>query len=261
MDRGLSSLDKPDARSLAPRCQDSRGVLTAAVRARTWRGSRGRGKAVPSPRPRGGLEQSSTHRVEGSRSCLRQIRIRAAGHPVVTARLGWAVDATAPAPGVPGTPRRPADVRPGRKRVRHRRGIPDVCPHAGPAVARLAWPGRGDPGSVPDAVRRSPRRSLRPPLDHPCHECHGDGLRRRAGNSLGDAAPHAGRHPRRHLRGRAASGFERPALSAFEAQVIPREDAARGISYVSSVSQVGSIAGPTLGGIAARCSAFQPPTP
>jgi MFS family permease len=48
-----------------------------------------------------------------------------------------------------------------------------------------------------------------------------------------------------------ASGFERPALSAFEAQIIPREDAARGVSYVSSVSQIGAIAGPTLGGIAA----------
>jgi MFS family permease len=48
-----------------------------------------------------------------------------------------------------------------------------------------------------------------------------------------------------------ASGFERPALSAFEAQIIPREDAARGVSYVSSVSQTGAIIGPALGGIAA----------
>lgn len=48
-----------------------------------------------------------------------------------------------------------------------------------------------------------------------------------------------------------ASGFERPALSAFEAQNIPREDAARGVSYVSSASQIGSILGPTMGGIAA----------
>ena len=48
-----------------------------------------------------------------------------------------------------------------------------------------------------------------------------------------------------------ASGFERPALSAFEAQIIPREDAARGVSYVSSVEPVGSIVGPAMGGIAA----------
>ena len=48
-----------------------------------------------------------------------------------------------------------------------------------------------------------------------------------------------------------ARGFEWPALSAFEAQIIPREEALRGISFVSSVSQVGSIGGPALGGIAA----------
>ncbi len=46
-----------------------------------------------------------------------------------------------------------------------------------------------------------------------------------------------------------ASGFERPALSAFEAQIIPREDAARGVSYVSSASLIGSIVGPAMGGI------------
>ena len=48
-----------------------------------------------------------------------------------------------------------------------------------------------------------------------------------------------------------AGGFERPALSAFEAQIIPRVDAARGVSWVSSMSQIGSIGGPALGGIAA----------
>lgn len=47
-----------------------------------------------------------------------------------------------------------------------------------------------------------------------------------------------------------ASGFERPALSAFEAQVIPREQAVQGVSYQASVSQTGSILGPALGGIA-----------
>lgn len=47
-----------------------------------------------------------------------------------------------------------------------------------------------------------------------------------------------------------ASGFERPALTAFEAQVIPLEQAARGVSWTNSVSQAGSIAGPAFGGIA-----------
>jgi MFS family permease len=47
-----------------------------------------------------------------------------------------------------------------------------------------------------------------------------------------------------------ASGFERPALSAFEAQVIPRSQAVRGVSFSSSVSQTGGIVGPALGGIA-----------
>lgn len=47
-----------------------------------------------------------------------------------------------------------------------------------------------------------------------------------------------------------ASGFERPALSAFEAQVIPREQAVQGVSYQASVSQTGAILGPALGGIA-----------
>ncbi len=47
-----------------------------------------------------------------------------------------------------------------------------------------------------------------------------------------------------------ASGFERPALTAFEAQVIPLDRAARGVSWTSSMSQIGSIAGPALGGLA-----------
>ena len=47
-----------------------------------------------------------------------------------------------------------------------------------------------------------------------------------------------------------ASGFERPALTALEAQVVPREQAARGVSILSSVSQGGSILGPAAGGIA-----------
>ena len=47
-----------------------------------------------------------------------------------------------------------------------------------------------------------------------------------------------------------ASGFERPALTALEAQVVPREEAARGISILSSVSQCGAIVGPAAGGIA-----------
>jgi MFS family permease len=47
-----------------------------------------------------------------------------------------------------------------------------------------------------------------------------------------------------------ASGFERPALTALEAQIVPREEAARGISILSSVSQSGAILGPAVGGIA-----------
>jgi MFS family permease len=47
-----------------------------------------------------------------------------------------------------------------------------------------------------------------------------------------------------------ASGFERPALTALEAQVVPRVDAARGISMLSSVSLGGAILGPAVGGIA-----------
>ena len=47
-----------------------------------------------------------------------------------------------------------------------------------------------------------------------------------------------------------ASGFERPALTAFEAQVIPLEQTAKGVSWASSVSQAGAIVGPAAGGIA-----------
>jgi MFS family permease len=46
-----------------------------------------------------------------------------------------------------------------------------------------------------------------------------------------------------------ASGFERPALSALEAQVIPLDQAAKGVSWTSSVSQAGAIVGPAAGGI------------
>jgi MFS family permease len=46
------------------------------------------------------------------------------------------------------------------------------------------------------------------------------------------------------------SGFERPAQTALEAQVVPRESAVRGISMLSTVSQAGSILGPAAGGIA-----------
>ena len=48
-----------------------------------------------------------------------------------------------------------------------------------------------------------------------------------------------------------AAGFERPALSAFEAQIIPRAEAVRGASFTSSVSQAGIIGGPAIGGVAA----------
>lgn len=47
-----------------------------------------------------------------------------------------------------------------------------------------------------------------------------------------------------------AIGFLRPALSAFEAQVVPLEFAASGASWLSSVWQTGAILGPVLGGIA-----------
>lgn len=47
-----------------------------------------------------------------------------------------------------------------------------------------------------------------------------------------------------------AAGFERPAFSAFEAQVIPLEHASTGASYQGSVWTSAGIVGPALGGIA-----------
>ena len=47
-----------------------------------------------------------------------------------------------------------------------------------------------------------------------------------------------------------ASGFERPALSAFEAQVIPVERIREGSSWMSSAWTMGAIVGPALGGVA-----------
>ncbi len=47
-----------------------------------------------------------------------------------------------------------------------------------------------------------------------------------------------------------AGGFERPAATAFEAQVIPLNQVTLGASWASSASQVGYICGPALGGIA-----------
>ena len=55
-----------------------------------------------------------------------------------------------------------------------------------------------------------------------------------------------------------ASGFERPALAAFEAQVIPREQAVRGVSLASSFSQAGSILGPAVGGVSVAIVSFAP---
>ena len=46
-----------------------------------------------------------------------------------------------------------------------------------------------------------------------------------------------------------ANGFERPALSGLEAQVIPLGQAARGVSWTSGGWQLGSIVGPAAGGI------------
>ncbi|MBX3031187.1 MAG: MFS transporter [Chloroflexi bacterium] len=48
-----------------------------------------------------------------------------------------------------------------------------------------------------------------------------------------------------------ASGFERPALSAFEAQVIPLDRATQGTAWVSSTGTAGNLIGPSLGGLAA----------
>ena len=57
-----------------------------------------------------------------------------------------------------------------------------------------------------------------------------------------------------------ASGFERPALTAFEAQVIPREQAVQGVSYQASVSQTGYISGPHWVASPWRSSASWGPT-
>ena len=46
-----------------------------------------------------------------------------------------------------------------------------------------------------------------------------------------------------------ASGFERPALSALEARVIPIEHASTGASWMGSTWMLGSILGPVFGGI------------
>ncbi|HET7471933.1 MAG TPA: MFS transporter [Candidatus Limnocylindrales bacterium] len=46
------------------------------------------------------------------------------------------------------------------------------------------------------------------------------------------------------------SGFERPALTALEAGVVPRDQAVRGVSVLGTVSQSGAIIGPAAGGIA-----------
>ena len=61
-----------------------------------------------------------------------------------------------------------------------------------------------------------------------------------------------------------ASGFERPALTAFEAQVIPREQAVQGVSYQSTVSQTGGILGPCSAASPSPSSALparMPPSP
>ena len=47
-----------------------------------------------------------------------------------------------------------------------------------------------------------------------------------------------------------AAGFERPALTAFETQVIPVEHAARGASWTGSVWTAAAIVGPAAGGLA-----------
>jgi len=47
-----------------------------------------------------------------------------------------------------------------------------------------------------------------------------------------------------------ASGFERPALTAFEAQVIPLARAAQGQAWVASTWTAGALLGPSLGGLA-----------
>jgi MFS family permease len=51
-----------------------------------------------------------------------------------------------------------------------------------------------------------------------------------------------------------ASGFERPALSAFEAPVIPLARATQGAAWVSSTGTAGNLIGPSLGGLAVAFS-------
>jgi MFS family permease len=46
-----------------------------------------------------------------------------------------------------------------------------------------------------------------------------------------------------------AAGFERPALTAFETQVIPREFASKGVSLTGSIWTAGGILGPAIGGL------------
>jgi MFS family permease len=46
------------------------------------------------------------------------------------------------------------------------------------------------------------------------------------------------------------AGFERPAMSAFEAQVIPLSRAAQGAAWVASMWTLGGIIGPSVGGLA-----------
>ncbi len=46
-----------------------------------------------------------------------------------------------------------------------------------------------------------------------------------------------------------ASGFQRPAFTAFEAQVIPAEHMTRGASLSSGTGQIGGIIGPAVGGL------------
>lgn len=47
-----------------------------------------------------------------------------------------------------------------------------------------------------------------------------------------------------------ASAFERPALSALEAQVIPLDEVTRALSITGAVSTAGAILGPAIGGVA-----------
>ena len=157
----------------------------------------------------------------------------------------------APTARLPRAPRRSADEQPCDERARHRRRIPGLLDHPRPALARLARSRRSHPGTVARAVRWPRRGPARSSLDHPHHQRGRDRLGR-------------GRSPCCRLDVALsllpilavifvtglASGFERPALTAFEAQVIPLEQAVQGVSYQSSVSLTGSILGPVMGGIA-----------